>query len=53
MTQAIGSQHHITSFADATSTEVEPVARSVDVQASATDPHLAARAFEAKFEGWR
>ena len=53
MTQAVGSQHHFTSTVDAAPTEIEPSARRVDVEAPITDPYRAARAFEAKFEGWR
>ena len=53
MTQAVGSQYHVTSSADADPTEIEPAARRVDVQSPVTDPYRAARAFEAKFEGWR
>lgn len=53
VTQAVGSQQHFTVFADAASAENEPAARAVDVQPPASDPYLAARAFEAKFEGWR
>lgn len=54
VTQTVGLQGHFTSAVNAPPAEKDSEsARGVNVQPPVTEKYKAAKAFEAKFEGWR